>query len=554
MREYSEALVMNKGLRPHFKTVVNSGELVKSLNFKPTTRGFLPYDPVVNPVNFDSLLQYDINLNWPFPQLFVGKSKILLADRTRIFEVDPFDWSIVELVTYNVLSQDDEKSIIPGATWSFIDMWDTWILSNGACTVFASDREKILGLAGKVFVAETPVVGCGCFHQGRVFLGGFDPTQFWNDTWKAFWASWKNKNNGLLLDYERNVEGVDMEMPVKDNFCWWSSIGAGDALSFFYPVDNAVVGPVEDAIYLFGGDGTPQNPTYKNSRPWLLEHWQRNEQGFAPMPYLGKVIDIRPLGQYVIVYSTGGIMALETIASPEPTMRQIPIGQIGVHAQGCVDGDLSKHLFIDQSGSLWLLEANLQLKPLGYREFFSPLLGFGLNVTFSADPKTTDFGEFYLGDGTKNYVYNGVGLYSTDQAVTSANYFQGHTKGFGSDMTVDTYVGELVYDRHDFNWPGKKHIESVYISLAESEDNNEDTADVLVAVDYRYAKTEQYKTTSYKAVNADGFVAFPVFGLDFRIRVKVNDFTRVDINGIRVNIKTSDKRYVRGLLSTSGSA
>lgn len=554
MREYTISLPMDKGLRPHYKTVPNSGELVTCHNVIPSSRGYIPFDPIINPINADTMLSYGIELDWPYPQLFVGKSVILLATRNKIYSLNRFSYEPIEILTYDINDQDTEKEIVPGHAWSFIDMWGVWMLSNGACTVIASGYEQIVGITSKVFVAETPLVGCGTYHQGRVFMGGFDPAQFWSETWKTFWSTWRNKNGGLDFEYTRIVDGIDLDMPIEDNFVWWSSIGAADALSFFYPVNQSKVGFAEIPIATLAEPDQVANATYNEDRPWLLELWQRNEQGFAPMPYIGKVKTIMPLGEFVVVYSTGGIMALKAIGSPEPTMQQIYLGSLGVPSAACVAGDLHKHMFIDAGGSLWMLDGSLQLKPLGYKEWLSPLLLEEPILSYSPDPTNTGFGELYIGSTYQTYVYNGAGLSTTDQRVTSACYHNGYKMGYGTDTALAVRESEIVFDRFDFSYPGVKTIEQIALSLFESTTDAVPSLDVSVAVDYRYAKTEDYKTTNYVPVNAQGVARIPCAGLDFRVRIKANDYSKVDLNGINVTIKTADKRFVRGILPNTSAA
>ncbi len=133
--------------------------------------------------------------------------------------------------------------------------------------------------------------------------------------------------------------------------------------------------------------------------------------------------------------------------------------------------------------------------------------------------------------------------------MKSAKYFQGVTLGIGSELDTDTEVGRIGRDATDFGLSGLKTIESVRLIGRETLWSEEDDIQLQVALDYRYkmGDDQSWNTTSYKGVNKEGVVFFPVTALEFRIRIKITDYEKLDIDHAEFNIKHGDKRFKRSV-------
>ena len=73
------------------------------------------------------------------------------------------------------------------------------------------------------------------------------------------------------------------------------------------------------------------------------------------------------------------------------------------------------------------------------------------------------------------------------------------------------------------------------------------TQTLQVALDYRFDRSRAWATTSYFNVNKEGFVVIPASGVEFRVKVKSNDFADINLDTIRVHWTLSDKRSTRGV-------
>lgn len=546
MREFSKSLddLLTKGLRP-FNKRSKEFQIYDLFNFKPTKFGIVPYDPMTLAIPDASLSAYGLDDEvFPFPQLIVGKKYSFVCCVDRIFIVDPQDWSaMAELTTYDADNPSNTKSIQVGGVWELADFWDTWFLTNGRCTVFACGKDWIEGTTQKVFVSDATPIKTAVDYKGRLLLGGFDVNNFWSDTANTFMATFYNLNYDTGFNPYVEVDNVDRLAPVYDNFVWWSSIGGGDALLFFFPSEVFETGFLGSAYYW------QTVPSGQSARPFILEMLQMNTQGFAPMPAQGQVVNFRELGDYLIAMSEHGVVALKNYSGPEPTIAPTDLNLGGISNRGAVASSKSLLVYIDNSGMLNVLGSDLSVQFSGYREFFYPLLGTDIIISYSPNPiDNSSFGAFYISNGQYTFILNERGLFESGQIVTSVAYREGGTIGLGNALveTADI-VGRIGIDANDFELPGLKTVEWVRVEIDETSYLESPTTSLQVSLDFLYSNIGQgdWNSTSFKNINKEGLVYFPITANKFRINIKVSDYANFDIISFEVGIKHGDKRYTR---------
>ena len=176
------------------------------------------------------------------------------------------------------------------------------MLFNGASTVFHTSHDKMFGMTDKVFVQDDVWIETGCEYKGRALLAGFDNTKFWNIQWQHFFESWAGK-------YDL---GLDLDLAFQDNMVWWSTIGGGDLLWLFYPYLHMTgINSIEDA--------------YTMEKPLIFDYLKRNECGFMPMNWQGRVRHLIPFRDVVMGYGDNGVSALRSVVDPQPTMGLVDI-------------------------------------------------------------------------------------------------------------------------------------------------------------------------------------------------------------------------------------
>ena len=530
---------LQRGLRKYHGEARNKYELFDLLNLRSTPTGIRPYNEIAFPIPDAQLDSYGLTDEaFPFPQLFIGKKNIFILGVDRIFYVDPSDWSVLyQLDTYDAENVDTLKSIVVGNAWSSMDFWDTTLFTNGVCTIIISGVDTITGGTGKVYVFDRTPIQCIADHKGRGLFGGFDYRTFWGATWETFWKEWYDKNTDVGLHPYQTREGANKLMPVDENWIWWSSIGGGDLLFLFFPS-------------LFTGQGFLTSE-YGSTQPFIMDILEKNEQGFAPMPFPGKLLSMQSLRKSVIVYGEKGIARITPVVSPSPTYAVESLNSGGLASRGAVAGDSDKQVFLDNSGMLYLIADSGEITALGYKEYFYGMLENDVQISYSPEASSNNkLGRFFISGGGRNFCLDSNGLSETKRAVTSAFYFQGGTIGLGDQLVnVEDVIGTFGIDTFDLGLSGLKTIEWVRLAGVETIWNESNGIQLQVSLDYRnrIGHDLRWNSTGYKKVNKEGVVYFPISGLEFRLNVKVTDYKKLEVSYIEVGFKHTDKRYKRSL-------
>ena len=461
-----------------------------------------PYQALINPVQ-------GVSPDFPFPQLFVGKTLALLASRDAIYSVDLNTWRASQLTTMN-REGNSAADILEGSSWHFADFHKAWMLFNGRCIVLKHNMPSVMGYPSwnPVVISDTHAE-TGCEFRGRAVMGGFEPVNFWNSEWEVIWTAWKSK-------FPSNFGPADF---VGRNFVFWSSIGGGDAFLPFY-ADLARHGVMGSTI------------GYGQNKPMWDTYLKRNEWGFMPMPWAGKVLKLKSLGENLIVYGENGISVLRPFAEPTPTLGLVSTFGVGIPHRSCIGGDEFSHLFIDHAGACWKLDGSLKPSRLGYESYFSPLLDTELIISYDSGK-----GNFYIANEDEGFMLSPVGLSRVYQKVHSCCYVEGGSIGTMSD----TGEYEFYYrsDLLNFNLAGLKKIEAIELNLSTE-------APVYVAVQFRYKTSEAWRESDWVRANNEGIAYLGIQATQFKLLVKGMPFNKIKLSGILVHWKLTDKRAVRG--------
>jgi len=515
MRQFQTTLQkeISRGLRPDYRVVRNGAGLVDLFNAETSDEGLSTFSAVDNPFDISLLDAYGLALDWPFPQLFRGRSCTLLVGKNSLFFVNESDWSLTPITTYNAYALDTELTMAIGEPWQFLDMGKAWMLMNNTGTVFVPGYQEMFGHSQKVLTQATIGIRTGCYFKGRAILGGFNPTSFWHDHWSAFWKDWGG----------RRELGIVPPLEITENMVWWSTIGGGDVFSFIYP-DLNIQGMLED------------EDVNSVEKPIIFDLLLRNECGLMPIAF-GAVRCVKPLGNAVIVYSDNGVSALIPAIEPVPTMGLVNLSDIGIYSGLSISGDDRQHVWLDNGGSLWAMGQDLKPTLLGYREVLLPFIGDEVIASYSPEDK----GKWFFSNGFRTFLYKNTGMSEVDQIVTSCGYAAGGTVGFCSEAGSVDPAFVLVTQDIDFGIRGIKHIHSVELSCAA-------TSNLYVSIYYRYNKAEEvWKQTAWRRVNKEGWAVMACSGVDFRIGIRGEDFREVEPpDYMTIKWGVPDKRNIRG--------
>lgn len=219
-------------------------------------------------------------------------------------------------------------------------------------------------------------------------------------------------------------------------------------------------------------------------------------------------------------------------ASPYPTYGLDHLMSVGISGRGAVGGDDKVHVFVDDSGQVWTINAELEMKRLGYKEYIDNIVAEKIVVTY--DPQLR---EFYICGETQGFILTESGMGEMNQLVTSLAVVDDTLKGIFE--SISDSEARIVSDIVDMDYRAIKTFESVEVGL--------DTSTVVkAAIDYRYKKSESFTRTPFITLNDEGVARLTTSGLEFRLALKATNYADVNIDYLVGKWKLSDKRYTRG--------
>ena len=317
-----------------------------------------------------------------------------------------------------------------------------------------------------------------------------------------------NGNQRYLRDPSTGAYSLDSSLPEFKTCCECNGRLIAGNISNFHDCDSSFV------AWSRIGDTT-------------FEPDRRQEANYSPA-WSGEIYNVKKLGKGFIAYGARGIRAFQISGTQ---FEQIQIADFGIASRDAVGGDEKQHVLMDDNGELWSLTADLKLSRLGYKEFFSPMIGNDIVISYNPNP-----GEFYISDNNSSFLLY-KGLTEIYQMVNSVVFYDGSKIGVISDSADDYFY--LKTEILDFGIRGLKKIEAVELGIDTAED-------LSIAVDYRYNTSSNWSTSSFKRVNRLGNGYVGVEANEFRLIVKAADKADVNLDYINIRFKFPDKRMIRG--------
>jgi len=481
---------LRQGLRRDRRLRRSQDTLEGLSGLKPLEGGLSGVEPVTIPETDGNLFLIAAD-GWPWPQYFHTRGYGLLAFKTVLYLIDRSNWSGIPIILYDPLHPETPGMITAGGVWHVADIGDdAWIATNGKSLVYKGvgtnkNRTAILTLA----------VMTTCHHRGRVLFGGISGMA-------AAWQTWMTANTNLAPSTKNLADS--------DRMVAWSSIGGGNAL---WPWDR-----------------TDANVT-------MLE---RGDCGFAKVPMPGTVLSILSLGKIAIVYGTDGVCSMTPIVEPMPTYGFERLAGMGIPCRGAVGGNEDHHLMIDHSGEAWMVTGQ-GLERLGYREYFNPMLGEEIVVTW--DDRESQFRICSDSDG---FLLSDQGLTRIDERVSSTVFTEGGTVGTsdgGSDGAWTLETGPF-----DLDLRALKVISAIEIGGYGLDTLKSGEVDAIaIEASVGWLQDGSWRWSRWQRANSEGWVMPGVAGVDLKIRLKGTASAIADakIDFINIRAKLIDNRSIR---------
>lgn len=264
-----------------------------------------------------------------------------------------------------------------------------------------------------------------------------------------------------------------------------------------------------------------------------------NTAGHRPMGLGGVVHRVLQLGKMVIAYNSNGVQAYYPTAEHAVGFGMQQLALPGCAGRSAVGGNQHEHIMVDTTGQLWYIKSQSEPELLGYQEFFRPMLGKDIVVTYNDAWKAFD-----ITDGETAYRLTRQGLCRTWQAVTSQ--FAAFDDVIGIYHEVDGLGFELVTDILDFGFRGHKTVTGVEVGGAFS-------APVFVSVDWRSHNEKYFRSSPWVRLSPDGIARPRVTADEFRIKLQSASKDAVEIDYISVKYQITDRRNTRGSVNVDSA-
>lgn len=524
MKEFTSAVRVGPGLRRDSRNPRNSVGLTVCTNLRPTpimngeAATLATFSPPTDPFSPDAdtylqTLGGSYAVSHPQPALLKGREVTLLvhggAGAIRPI-TEGSNWTAGSAYTVKDAYDISSTGTISGTgSWHFADFGDAYCLVNGSCTIIKSNRWAMFGGFSDLVATDTPTVTTCCASRGRMIMGGFDSSDFFNEEWEAF----------LRAAFDIGV-GIAWPGLPDTNWVWWSQIGS-HAFWLFYPKDS-----IEGLV-----DGGEEPYTYNN--PMLWEMIERNEMGFMPMNWQGTVRCVKSLGKGVMVYGDNGVSYMPMAGN---TYGLSDLLSHGVANRSAVGGNEMEHIFLDEAGYLWRVDASNPFpQRLGYKEFFEGMVDNDVVIQYAPVED-----EYYISDGTDCFCLTRAGLFKTTFLTTSVVYGDGVDIGlYVQPGNSDDDYAYLTSDTLDMGLRSVKTLERVILTITTGTKTE-------VSAYWRMSSGDSWAQTDWSVCNSEGVAYLPIMAVEFKIAVRCSDYSDIAVDEVEAQFKTDDKRVIRG--------
>jgi hypothetical protein len=515
MREYvlniNQALI--NGIRPEERFNRNQPFLEDAYNVRCAPTGLEAYEPITNPFSTDVLAGF------PFPQLYVGESIVLLLGETFISRViESSIWTHLP-ITLQASVSDEDNSVPAGDQWHIADLKTSWYLFNSECMI-ARINDMQTGIT--TIIEKSVFPNTGTHFRGRVVVGGLNPAKIWSRNFEDIMNVWKQVTPVIS---EFNPDDVST------NYVMWGSIGGGD-----FPLWLIRPEILQEGVS-FSGNQKKDPLGFMDT--FIVDRLRQGQFGFMPMPYTGIIHQIKELGNGVMVYGSQGVSYLPHIADlePAPSFGFRNVLGVGIAGRGCVGGGKDQHLFIGADNALWSITSDLSLKRLGFRHLLEEM---DIDkIVVSNNPERNDF---YITDGETCLLFSS-GMSKVHQFPTSLAHRYGTLLGLFTESA--NRHARVVSNTFDMRMRSIKTGTGYALSASSPHP-------VFVGTWFRYDEKSPYQRTHFVEANKEGNAALRVAGTDFRAEVFSPEYKDFALDSIKFKWQSSDRRELRGIQGSQG--
>lgn len=519
------------GLRHSANLPRNTAAAVELKNLIPRPEGLAAYLPVKDPLLAGELAAKGITIAYPYPFFAKLNRKMLLLDPDAVYEVDTkpatdaaSGWTLsTGVLTGDTISTTDDHP------WHIADLNAAVWLFNGPSVVYNDyTRDAAGNTVTDYVVTNSRTVNTGTAHRGRIFMGGFDVSDFWSTAWK----------DEIKDRITQAPSAMEVFSDLDTGWVWWSSIGGGD-VRFLWDLTLAISG----------------HPDIDNAHdaawPIWLDFIQRNEAGFMPIPTIGAVRQMKPLGHGVMVYAHDAVGFLRPVSDPVPTMSWTPLlDHGGGRIAQVAAGDESEHVFLTQGGSFYRIRAkDLALEYIGGEEVGTTLVGLSNNITAHFDSFRRE-AYFMDGDGSDVIIIgpsNQITVVDFEIPTSVVRVSRAGTAADGPPIIgiKDTPSGGAnlgaVFETEIFDM-GSRQVKTIHRIEMDG------ATGMKIDLKVRYTASGAFSSHTL-TFDSDGIAIAELSGVDFAIRITDIDFLTARIDNLSVEFDKSRRVDIEALVN-----
>ena len=266
---------------------------------------------------------------------------------------------------------------------------------------------------------------------------------------------------------------------------------------------------------------------------------ENNESGYRRDTFGGDVYHTKRIGEFVVGYSSKGIVLINPVSTPIDTLGFEELSNIGLINKGAMAGDLRRHVYVGEDYILRDISIQGELvrrhdvRELGYQYYIQQLAGEDIIVSY--DPQTKDF---YIGNSTKTFLLSSQGL--TEVLQHPSTVWRSNNQSYMIPEIVDSSLPLITSEVFDMLYAGQKTISSI-----------ETDASVVDSPEANVAYTHDnsiWGAVSFKPINNQGSASVIASGNQFRASLRFGDiYNNTRISYIKVRFKMTDLRGIRGV-------
>ena len=264
----------------------------------------------------------------------------------------------------------------------------------------------------------------------------------------------------------------------------------------------------------------------------------KNTAGFRFMDWPGEVLCIYELGGgRAAVLGSGGVSCLVP-ASVEPyaygTLGLREVSAVGLGSRRGAVKMATGIYFVNLNNELCFIKANdISLQVLGYSDY--------LDSTTCKLSYDSTLNELYIAQPGITYILTakGLGVVSAELQVAYSNTLKKLI--VQSNGVITQTDAEFTSDVLTFEQEGFKTVEDIHI-------NGDNFTTTYGCVEYKGDHSKSFVISPWKQFNSFGYCHIGITAGEFKIKVKLANYTTPIIKDVKVGVKFTDRRFIKGIV------